>query len=928
MQAETMASAKFSIGIDLGTTNCAMAFEALDGNTPHSEVFLIPQWETLTRFSEATTLPSFLYLPHEQEAAQLLGQGTRRQEWIPGGLARKQVVESPGRVVHSAKSWLCHHAVDRDAPFLPWRSDEIPVENRISPIRASALLLEYLRAGWNAKFADQGLRFDLQEITITVPASFDAVAQRLTMDAARQAGFPENIRLLEEPQAAFYWWLEQHTIPTEIWNQFPEGGTHHLIVIDIGGGTSDFSLFEIDRQSGTALPHIKRIAVSDHLLLGGDNIDLALAHHIESQLAKETLSVTQWNFLVARCRELKERCLADESGQVFSVSIPGRGSSLLGGTLSAQIERTAIESIVLDGFFPECGVDDQPARTQSGLREWALPYAADSAITRYLADFLRGRPRVDAILFNGGSLSPEALRGRLQQQITQWQRGARPRILHNSQPSLAVARGAARFGSIVHHRARRIEAGAARAIYLEVHQRSPKGDTRPTLVCILPRSAASEEEFRVSELGLELRVNRPVRFQPYYSTKRDKDKAGSVMTWNDRDFHRLPPLQSTARLAEGRPEDDRVPVTLTTRMNELGLLQVACVRSAPGQPESWPLEFNLRQHEPGNEEQLNTGDDPTVHMDPDVDPARLDAARARIEALFSRPLDRRDKLTATNLLKSLEKILGLAKGDWNWVLIRSLWPTLYECNSYRKQSVEHEETWLILAGFLLRPGFGAQGDGARIDELWRLYTAGLAYSSKRIQLQQFILWRRISGGLSQERQETILAAELPKLRAQKNPPPELVRLAGSLERINPVRKAELVDLFLPVVRYLATAKQHCASYLVALGLLLNRTPLYAGPETVLAADYVERAFEMLSDLDWAEPELAEIQTLFLRAARIVDNPRVDLAKSLREKIASKLEKSGVAQLKLRRLHTFLPVAGLDRSALFGESLPPGLVIAG
>jgi molecular chaperone DnaK (HSP70) len=921
-----MTHAKFSIGIDLGTTNCAMAFEAFDGDTPHSEVFLIPQWETLTGFSEAATLPSFLYLPQEHEAAQMLGQGARRPEWIPGRFARKQVVESPGRVVHSAKSWLCHHAVDRNAPFLPWRTDEIPVENRISPIRASALLLEYLRAAWDAKFPDAGLRFDAQEITITVPASFDAAAQRLTMDAAREAGFPGNIRLLEEPQAAFYWWLEQHSTPTQIWDQLPEGGTHHLVVIDIGGGTSDFSLFEINRQGGTALPHIRRIAVSDHLLLGGDNIDLALAHHIESRVADEALSVTQRNFLVARCRELKERCLADASGHVFSVSIPGRGSSLLGGTLSEQIERTEIESIVLDGFFPECAADVRPARTQAGLREWALPYAADSAVTRYLADFLRGRPRVDAILFNGGSLAPEALRCRLQQQITQWQGGATPRILHNPEPSLAVARGAARFGSIVHRRARRIEAGAARAIYLEVHQRSPKEHIRPALVCILPRSAASEEEFRISELGLELRVNRPVRFQPYYSTRRDRDKAGSLVTWNDNDFRRLPPLQSTARLAGARPDDDRVPVTLTARMNELGLLQVACVSAGPNQHESWPLEFNLRQHEPGNEEQMDTGDDTAV--DPGIDPPRLDAARARIATLFSQPLDRRDKLTATNLLKSLEKILGLPKANWNWVLIRSLWPALYECISCRKQSVEHEEAWLIFAGFLLRPGFGAPGDDVRIDELWRLHTDGLAYPGKRIQLQQFILWRRVSGGLSRERQETILAAELPKLRTQKNSPPELVRLAGSLERVNPITKAELVGLFLPTVRDLAAAKQHCASYLVALGLLLNRTPLYAGPETVVAANHVEQAFEMLSDLDWTEPELAEIQTLFLRAARIVNNPSVDLPKSLREKIAAKLEKSGIAQLKLRRLHTFLPVAELDRSTLFGESLPPGLVIAG
>ncbi len=479
-----------------------MAFEELDGATPHTEVFLIPQWETLTGFSEAPTLPSFLYLPQEQEAAQMLREGTERGEWIPGRFARKQAGESPGRVVHSAKSWLCHHAADRSASFLPWRSDEVPVEKRISPIQASALFLGYLRAVWDAKFAGKGIRFDNQDITITVPASFDAVAQRLTLDAAREAGFPESVRLLEEPQAAFYCWLEQHGTLGELSRQLPESEKQHVVVIDIGGGTSDFTLFEISRQIETSLPHIKRIAVSDHLLLGGDNIDLALSYHIKSRLAHEALSPTQWNFLVARCRDLKERCLADTSDDVLPISIPGRGSSLLGGTLAGQVTRAEIESIVLDGFFPECEADERPARTKIGLREWALPYAVDSAVTRHLANFLRGRPRVDAVLFNGGTLYPDSLRLRLQQQIAGWQGGTEPRILNNPEPNLAVARGAAGFGSIVRRRAQRIEAGAARAIYLEVHKQLGKKDevSGPALVCILPRSAASEEEFRISEL--------------------------------------------------------------------------------------------------------------------------------------------------------------------------------------------------------------------------------------------------------------------------------------------------------------------------------------------------------------------------------------------------------------------------------------------
>jgi molecular chaperone DnaK (HSP70) len=918
-----MPSPKFSIGIDLGTTNCAMAFESLDAANPHPEIFLIPQWETVTGFSEGSTLPSFLYLPADQEAAQMSNTGTG--EWVPGRLARRKAVESPGRVAHSAKSWLCHHAVDRSMPFLPWRSDEIPVEKRISPIRASALLLEYLRVAWDTQFANKEASFNEQEITITVPASFDAAAQRLTLDAASEAGFPETVRLLEEPQAAFYCWLEQHQDPDALWARIPENRPHHVLVIDIGGGTTDFSLFEINRQPGTAFPQIKRIAVGDHLLLGGDNIDLALAHHIASRLATDELSPVQWNFLVARCRDLKERCLTDFSGDSFPVSIPGRGSSLLSGALSSKISRAEVESIVLDGFFPECNANEQPARAQAGLREWALPYASDSAVTRYLAEFLSGLPPVEAILFNGGSLYPEALRNRLQQQIARWQGGVEPQILQNPVLDLAVALGAASFGGIVHRRAQRIEAGAARAIYLEVHKRAAEKPEESFLVCLLPRNAPSEEEFRISQPGLELRVNRPVRFQPYYSTRHPNDKAGSLVPWNDRDFRRLPPLQATARINTGRaPKDNRLPVTLTTRMNELGLLRVACVSADPTIHESWPLEFNLRPHLAENEEQTDAGDATANTANLGIDPAKLGAARNRIETVFSQPLDPRDKVTANHLFKSLEKLLGLPKADWNLLLIRSLWAALSESFSCREESIEHEEAWLILAGFLLRPGFGAEGDSARIDELWRLHTDKLAYPGKRTQIQQYILWRRVAGGLTQERQEMILAQELPKLRSQKNPPAELVRLIGSLERIE--SKPEMIELFLARARELAATKQYCAPYLVALGLLLNRTPFYAGADFIVSSVHVERAVEALSDLDWSMPELAEVQTLFLRAARIVNDPAIDLPKALREKIASKLERSGVAAVRIARLRTFVPIAGSERTSLFGESLPPGLMI--
>ena len=915
-----MVDPKFSIGIDLGTTNCAMAFVPLDEGASQSEMFSIPQWETTTALSESLTLPSFLYLPQESEAAQMLGNKLSGREWISGRFARRKASESPSRVAHSAKSWLCHHAVDRSAPFLPWRTDEIPFEKRISPIQASALLLEYLRGVWDARFSSEEARFLDQEVTITVPASFDAAAQGLTLEASKQAKFPENVRLLEEPQAAFYRWLEHHSSSDAL--QLSDAGPGHVLVIDIGGGTSDFSLFEITSQPEASLPHIKRIAVSDHLLLGGDNIDLALAHHIQPRLGSVELSPSQWNFLVAQCRDLKERCLADTGAEQVTVSVPAPGSSLLGKTLTAHIRRPEIESIVLEGFFPQCEADDEPARTQSGLREWALPYAADSAVTRYLAEFLRDRPQVDAILFNGGSLQPEILRLRLQEQIAKWQRGDKPRILENPELDLAVARGAARFGRLVHRRAERIEANSARAIYLEVQHRDTKASS--ALVCILPRDAAPEEEFQVSQPGLELRLNHPVRFQPYYSTREKADEPGALVPLNDRDFHRLPSLQTTAKLT-GRPSDlgsDRLPVRLSAKMNELGLLRVACVSLDPRAKQSWPLEFNLRPHEMSTDREKEA----SVPIGSEIDADRLNAARDRVTSSFSQPLNKRDKLSATNLLKSLEQILRMPKANWNGILIRELWTSLHAQASSRQESIEHEETWLILAGFFLRPGFGAHGDEVRIDQLWKTHLDGLAYPGKRIQLQQYILWRRVAGGLSDERQRIIIEPELPKLNTSKSAAPELIRLAGSLERIGEDTKIDLLNGFLERARDLAERKQHCAPYLVSLGLLLNRAPLYAGIESVLAPHWVEKAYDNLSDLDWAEPELIETQNLFLRAGRVIDDPDLDVPKSVRERIAWKLEKSGVAPVKVERIRRFVPVERAERAGLFGESLPPGLVL--
>ncbi len=935
-----MARARFSIGIDLGTTNSAMAFVPLDGAAA-SEVFQVPQWESVGGLADAPTLPSFLYLPDDALAAEIGAGGGALGPWIVGRLARKRAAEAPARVAHSAKSWLCHHAADRRAKFLPWGSEEIAAARKISPVDASALILNYLRGAWNTRFAASGedFAFDAQQITVTVPASFDAAAQRLTLEAAGDAGYPDGVRLLEEPQAAFYRWLERHDAAADLWNRLPgEAASRHVLVVDIGGGTSDFSLFELSPSAGGGPPTVNRVAVSDHLLLGGDNMDLALAHLVEPRLAGGGgLVGTQWEALVARCRDLKEAVLAHDGAaeDAFTVAVAGRGSSIFAGAMSATVSRGEIEALVFDGFFPLCAADDGPRRRQTALKEWGLPFAADSAVTRHLAAFVRHRPPVDAVLFNGGALYPKALRRRLGQLLGTWRGGPEPLVLESDDLDLAVARGAARYGKILHLKAERIEAGAGRAVFLAAHRgRAAEGEEaddgaddgsgQPALVCVLPRGAAPEATFETEAAGLSLRLNRPVRFQPYASTRHGKVRAGDILPLREAEFTPLPPLETVARSeGEANGQGDRtVPVALSARLNELGLLQVACVSRDPALAQTWPLEFNLRPGEAG----AAAGAAAPAEVAPNAAPDAVAAAQARITEQFATPLKKKDKLSATRHLKSLEAILGRPKQDWNWVLVRALWPALEARMADRRRSEEHEEAWLILAGFVLRPGWGAPMDAARMDGLWQLRHAGLAFPTKRIRLQEYILWRRVAGGLSRERQERIIAPELDRLLQQTNAPDELVRLAGSLERLGIETRARLAERFIEIAAGLARADKHCAPYLAALALLLNRAPLHAGPESVAPPDLVERAFDVFGTLDWTKPELADLQTVFLRAARVVDNRSLDLPQRLRERLAGKLEKSGVSQQRTVKLRHYMPLERGERAGLYGEALPPGLIL--
>lgn len=935
-----MPPAKYSIGIDLGTTNCAVSFVSLSEKDGVTRVLDIPQWENASTLGSAPTLPSFLYRPPAGEAGQVLGK-SGGGDWIVGRWARAQAGKTPGRVAHSAKSWLCSHGSDRRKSFLPWGSQELPEPEKISPIRASALLLGYLRGVWNDAWGGEA-PFHHQLVTVTVPASFDAAAQKLTLDAAKDAGFPDGVRLLEEPQAAFYRWLEVHESRNTLQDQLTglRARPHHVLVVDVGGGTTDFSLFEIRLAAGRKLPEIRRVAVSDHILLGGDNMDLALAHWIEPRLGVESLSADQWSHLVAQCRAVKEEALQrkaesgkqkagsgeksasfsfpDVSSQLserqFRITVPSRGAGLLKGTLSAEIDAGELLSFLLGGFYPECAADVVPERAAGALREWGLPYAADTGITRHLAEFLRGLPEVDAVLFNGGSLEPAAVRERLVNQLTRWQPGRDLVVLDNEERHLAVARGAARYGLLLRRNEARIQAGAARSLYLETH--AGEGEEE-RLVCILPKGTPAGEEVLVEGMGLQVRVNQPVTFRLFSSAKGDRDEPGQVVSFREGKHLPMPALQTV--IPAGKKGETQVPVRLSSRLNALGLLQVDCV--GPGK--RWPLEFQLREGDEGGAAPARS-----VVVAPGVEDAVLETARARIGALFRSPWNKRDPLTPARLVSSLERLLGLPKADWNAALLRALWPALRARFHDREHSFEHEESWASLAGLLLRPGFGVELDEQRIDQLWEFHKDGFWYPGKAMQLNADVLWRRVAGGLSPEREAILAEDALQRVRqAEKKPPAEAVRLLGALERLDLERKREIAHLLLERAGARLQEGGYAEPFLAALSRLLNRALLHAGPESVLPPALVAEAYDRLAPFDWDKAGGGELITLFLRAARVVDDRALDLEPGLRRQIAAKLRQAGVAPARLVPLEKFVALQESDRVSLFGESLPAGLVLA-
>src|SRR6516164_8042631 len=637
---------RYLIGIDLGTTNSALAYidlkrgRAGKGGAAEIREFPVPQLVAPGEVAPRQLLPSFLYLPGPHD----LPAGATALPWEParpyavGEFARNHGARVPGRLVTSAKSWLCHAGVDRSAPLLPWSAP--PDVPRISPVEASARYLRHLAESWDHAMARDRPddRLEKQAVVLTVPASFDEVARNLTVQAACKAGL-ENVVLLEEPQAAFYCWLSTRP-PAEAAALKPGA---RCLVVDVGGGTSDFSLIEAVEQQGEL--GFVRQAVGDHLLLGGDNMDLALAKFVESKLhGAGRLDAAQYGLLTQACRLAKETLLGSSPPASFPVTVVGRGRQVIGGTQHTQITPEDVHKVIFDGFFPVVDVTAAPERgARTGLHEMGLPYVSDPAITRHLAAFLKHQARhgdattkPDAILFNGGVFQPAVLRDRLLEVLHRWydrpDQPWEPLVLTNPSLDLAVAWGAAYFAWLRHTGGRRIGGGIARSYYVAI---SGDGDTAGEaenknellVVCVVPQHLEEGQDVNLDKPELELALGQPVVFPLYTSTVRGDDRAGDVLTVAPEQLLQLPPLHTVLRGGK-RSGAKSVPVTLAARCTEIGTLELFCVASEGSN--RWRLEFNVRDIVKGPEDELEGSQTPAEESLTDVWPEEQVQEAARL----------------------------------------------------------------------------------------------------------------------------------------------------------------------------------------------------------------------------------------------------------------------------------------------------------
>ncbi|HCM0823873.1 TPA: hsp70 family protein [Vibrio parahaemolyticus] len=932
-----MASPRFLVGIDLGTTNTVVAYCEITDNLEQSEVSLfdIDQLIGPGEVVRKPLLPSFRYHP----AVGQISPSDLTLPWdnepvagdinnvIVGEWARELGAKVEGRQVSSAKSWLSHQAVDRNSDILPWAGAQDV--DKVSPVIASASYLNHIRQAWNYRHPSNKL--EDQDVVVTVPASFDETARKLTLEAAELAGL-KKIVLLEEPQAVCYDWYARHqqTAADEL-KDLPL-----ILVCDVGGGTTDLSLIEAKFTHDDLA--LDRIGVGEHLMLGGDNLDLALAHLAESRFNQnKKLTAASLTKLIQQTRKAKENLLSTSAPDEVKITMLGSGSKLLGGTKSIALSKQEVHQIALDGFFPLSDFSEVPDKRRSAVVEFGLPYVADPAVSKHVAEFLTQHQQVAraalgiedykqnaipvGLLLNGGVFNSDLVTERVTTLLSDW-RGAPVTVLDNPHPDWSVALGAVAFGKARRGAQLKIGGGAARSYFLHLQEKNKMGKA----LCLLAKGTEEGHEIRLSGRRFSLTLGEPVRFNLLTSTydtlTNNTAIQNGVMVDVDPDlFAPLPPYITTLE-GEGAElqanQKERVEVQLACQLTEVGTLKMECV-SAEDDSKRWELEFEVRNKQTDDSEQ--------VKLHP-----KLNECKELIARLYSGNKKSAEGKEIKTLAKDLEKKLG-KRDEWEFTTLRQLFDTFAQGRKRRRRSEQHEKNWLRLAGFALRPGFGDPTDSWRIEQVWGLYQQNIQFKNHQGWTDWWVFWRRIAGGLSQEQQETILADIAKYLHpgAMKNPQSakaaqemgyeSMVRLSASLEHLEVEDKVLLATWFLSKA---INQNQFEQAHWWAMGRLASRTPLYGSQHNVIPREQAEQWLPKLLEQNWLkEPMIAFAAVMICRKT---GDRLFDISDDYREQVLTKLKQSKVPESWVSLVEEVKELSESESKRVFGDALPSGLTL--
>jgi molecular chaperone DnaK (HSP70) len=919
---------RYIIGIDLGTTNSAVSYVDLEGEGKKGSrihIFRVPQLTGSGEFSTLPVLPSFLYIPGEYDIAReaITIPWKNPDDNFVGAFAREHGSRVPARLVSSAKSWLCHANADRRAKMLPRGSgEEVP---KVSPVQTTAYYLDHIKKAWNNTKGDEAdLYLENQAVTLTVPASFDEVARDLTLEAAAMAGL-ENVTLLEEPLAAFYSWLIGHE---REWNRYVEPG-ELILVCDVGGGTTDFTLITLREAEGS--PRFERIAVGDHLILGGDNIDLALARRVEARLSggkqKASLSGDRWKALTHQCRGAKESIL-DGEAESKKITLMGKGKKLIAETLSAELGREEVTETVLEGFFPLAAASREKARPErKGITEFGLPYEPEPAVTRHIGWFLehhrenvkqmigRDSPAPDLILFNGGSLKAGIVQERIREAIRHWFQlddPGVPRVLENPDPDLSVALGAAYYGLVKIGQGVRVGSGSPRSYYLGLARKAGDTEEPRQAICLVERGLDEGSRIELPDKEFEVLTNQPVGFDLFSSSYRSGDRCGDLVTV-DETMTPLPPIRTVIQFGK-KGVQSAIPVRIEAEYTEMGTLAIWCRSSVTDH--RWRLQFQLRDEAGPAEISEEKVFDETVVAD----------ACELIQNAFS-PASEPKLLDS--LVRDIADLIDRPKEKWPLGLIRKMADQLLELIEARTHQHREESRWLNLTGFCLRPGFGDGFDPHRIKQIWKIYKSGPIHANNaQVRTEWWIMWRRIAGGLKpgQQRQfiQDLSPAMIPKKGGKPKAPHqeelEIWMAVANMERLLVKDKISRGRQLLSEIG----PKKSKPQFFWSLSRLGARELLYGPVDRVVPPQEVAGWIESLMEPEWRN--LKPVWNAVSQMARKTGDRVRDLDPERVNRVLEWMAVTDCPEPLKEPLIRVVPIQKQEENTIFGESLPTGIKI--